>query len=257
METIGALADLKALIPFEPLSTVERMTLYEINRGPEGNIVDVDEEDLTKHDYRTLNAGQMLNDKVINHFAELVQSRSPADDRRPYIFNTYFMPTLVGDPSGYCYEKVQKWTNRLRDSEQLYARRAILFPLNVNRVHWTLVVADVRQRTLTYYDSMGDSGESYLQLIQRYLTDDYKDKNGESLPWVWALVSKGCSTPQQKNGVDCGVFMLALLNILCRGFELDVEPDLQSLFSQKDIARIRVQIQLDLVRGAVFPTSAA
>jgi len=239
---------MRELVPTEPLTAQEQAVIASLNQGPDTEPVG----SFTKHDFRTLNHRQWLNDEAINGYAKLVEARVKGDDR-PYVFISFFFSTLQGDPPAYHFDKVKRWTARGLGKADLFARRAVFFPINVGNTHWTLVVADMRKRTLTYYDSLGGAGTACLELIERYLKDEYEEKKGEPHPFAWTLVSAGRSTPQQDNGVDCGVFSVALLNVLHRAFELDVEPDLAGTFAQSDIARIRQQIQLDLVRGKVFP----
>ena len=123
-------------------------------------------------------------------------------------------------------------------------------PVNVDDEHWILIVADMDARTLTSYDSLGREHSTRLGLIERYLVDEYADKRrGEALPWTWTLANAMKTTPQQTNAVDCGVFVIATLDVLHRAFERGVEPDFW--FSQQDMPRLRLQALRDLVRGHV------
>ena len=203
---------------------------------------------LRKHDLRTLNEGELVNDEAINGMGKLIEARGSDVDRRPYVFVHSFIDMLSRDG----FASVKQWTARGLGQADLYARRAVFFPVNVDDEHWILIVADMDARTLTSYDSLGREHGVRLGLIERYLVDEYADKRrGEALPWTWTLANAMKTTPQQTNAVDCGVFVIATLDVLHRAFELGGEPDFS--FSQQDMPRLRLQALRDLVRGMVGP----
>jgi sentrin-specific protease 1 len=166
-----------------------------------------------------------------------------------------FLSFLYSMLSQRGFAAVKSWTSRGLGQADLFARSALFFPINVSNAHWCLAVADMKRRTLTYYDSLGSSGTRCLQTLLQYLRDEHQDKKGSALLEEWELISPEKSSPQQANAVDCGVFTLSMLNVLHHGFELNVSEvaRLANSFSQADMPRIREQIQLDLGRGRVWP----
>ena len=154
------------------------------------------------HSLRTLNEGELVNDEVINGMGKLIEARGRDAHRRPYVFVHSFIDMLSRDG----FASVKRWTARGLGKADLYARRAVFFPVNVDDEHWILIVADMDARTLTSYDSLGREHSTRLGLIERYLVDEYADKRrGEALPWTWTLVNAMKTTPQQRNAVDCGL----------------------------------------------------
>jgi Ulp1 family protease len=239
----------RQLIRTEELTEDEVAVLRELNSGKESESV----KDLVKKDYRTLNPGTWLNDEIINCFAKLVEKRADSPSR-PYVFSSFMYSTLIGlSGREYQYEQVKKWTARGPGKADLFARSAAFFPINLSNTHWCMAVADMGAKTLTYYDSMAGAGTQCLQTLLRYLQDEHQDKKGAPLPAGWMAVSARDSTPQQRNGVDCGVFSVTTLNLLAFAFERGIQPNLADSFGQRDIPKIRQQIQLDLHRGCVFP----
>ena len=97
----------------------------------------------------------------------------------------------------------------------------LFFPHHVfNHDHWATVVVDMKERTVTYYCSMGRKGLYILKMVFRYLKQKHRDLFGVRLPNIagWKLVECPIETPLQRNldgvglGVDCGVFMCMFID---------------------------------------------
>ncbi|KAJ7325007.1 hypothetical protein JRQ81_018027 [Phrynocephalus forsythii] len=105
---------------------------------------------VTRGDIQTLKNQQWLNDVVINFYMNLLVERN----KRPgfpnlYAFSTFFYPKL--NLAGY--NAVRRWTKEV----DIFQYDMILVPIHI-RVHWALVVIDMRRETITYFDSMGQNG---------------------------------------------------------------------------------------------------
>lgn len=221
-------------------------------------------------DLRTLTHGKWLNDEIINCYLELVaascgrSSSAPRSSRRCLAMTTFFYTALTG--RGYDYKRVQKWT---RGVDTLAAFDLILFP--IHRVcHWTLAVADVRKRKLTYYDSLGrnEGGGQVCKHLSRWLRDEAESNAARAAEQeVEAAVIKAeekeqekgkklkagkaawqinyqRGIPLQKNGSDCGVFV-------CKYAEC-VAFDIPFNFSQKDMPRIRDAMIYELLANTLL-----
>ncbi|XP_062504566.1 sentrin-specific protease 2-like [Corticium candelabrum] len=72
------------------------------------------------------------------------------------------------------YDGVSNWKKQwtLSDNEKL------LFVINDNSNHWTLMVGEPKKKTMMYYDSLGGNGKSYFEIIQNFLM-----KRFESYGW--------------------------------------------------------------------------
>ncbi|XP_062505258.1 sentrin-specific protease 2-like [Corticium candelabrum] len=66
------------------------------------------------------------------------------------------------------YDGVSNWKKQwtLSDNEKL------LFVINDNSNHWTLMVGEPKKKTMMYYDSLGGNGKSYFEIIQYGVTHD-------------------------------------------------------------------------------------
>ena len=146
-------------------------------------------------------------------------------------------------PAGYTYANVRRWTKKT----DIFAKRRVFFPVNLSNTHWTLLVADMQRRELTYVDSMGGRGAKYTSALLRYLKEEHLDKKKCELPDAagWTVVpgsSTGC--PQQANGIDCGVFTIVAADHLSERLPLN--------YSQADITSWwRVKIAACLLRGSL------
>jgi sentrin-specific protease 1 len=123
-----------------------------------------------------------------------------------------------------------------------------VFLINRNNKHWTLAVVFMKTRTIQYYDSLGESGMSYLLVLLRYLQDEYSDKRPLEFemgpPESWDLVTCTAETPRQQNGYDCGVFASLFADWISVDRPL-VQP------SEADMKRYRDRIALSILNGNV------
>ena len=70
----------------------------------------------------------------------------------PNVFGwtTHFYTTLVQRG----YQGVARWAKR---KNQCFHHGKILTPINIGNMHWALAVIDNIKKTITYYDSLGDT----------------------------------------------------------------------------------------------------
>lgn len=87
----------------------------------------------------------------------------------------------------------------------------VIFPIHI-RDHWILVVADPSDRTINLYDSLKFfARDRHLILdaignLSKFIWGS--TSNNDTTPWTQNIIDD----PQQRNGVDCGVFCLAFAN---------------------------------------------
>jgi hypothetical protein len=246
------------LIPTTPISEEELATLRKAfgSGHRDDEVCERFDAKITKHCFRTADPGRWLNDEIVNAYMQMCERRGKDQPDRPYVFSSFFLTTLVREKIGYSYPDVQRWTARGKGKADLFARRAVIFPVNIGNTHWVMVCADVKFKRITYYDSMGGEGRSVLETIFRYLKDEHQSKKNAPLPDGWEFVSPKKTVPQQNNCNDCGVFTCMFGNTLMEYFlrEQDATPPPTIFcFSVNDMDRIRQQIQLDILRENVFP----
>ena len=100
----------------------------------------------------------------------------------------------------------------------------------------------ITKREIHYYDSMSGSGMKYLEGMKRWLKDEHFDKKKEELNVEnWILKDREKNIPQQRNGVDCGMF-----SIICADFLSD---DLPLTYGQKDMPSFREKVAASILSG--------
>ena len=119
----------------------------------------------------------------------------------------------------------------------------IFIPLHVNNNHWVLAVIFVKSKKIRYYDSLRKDTKPYAAEIKQWIQDEASVEKvpGFNIDEWSAEVDK--STPQQKNGYDCGVFMLTCADYLADNLTL--------LFSQDHIPKRRIKIASAIANGVL------
>ena len=178
-----------------------------------------------------------------------------------HYFNSFFMNKLMDcDREGYSYNNVERYLlntlsfvfntilltilslhlyNRWTKLFNIFEKDKIFCPINVNKSHWTLLVLYIRLKKIVYYDSLGGSSFSkYLNGALRYLEDEADRLGRGFLPDEWELVSSAKYTPQQENGIDCGVFTIMFADFLSDDLPLAFSGEYMPLFRKKIFANI-------------------
>ncbi|XP_036063375.1 sentrin-specific protease 2-like [Onychomys torridus] len=187
---------------------------------------------ITRGDIHTLKNGEWLNDEVINFYMNLLVERN---NKKGYpalhVFNTFFYPKLKH--GGYC--SVKRWTRGIK----LFEKEIVLVPIH-QKVHWSLIVIDLRKQSIVYYDSMGQTGQSICETIFEYLQNESKtQRNIELDPLEWkrySMTSK--EIPQQLNGSDCGIFTCKYADYISRDQPLTFSQQHMPIFRKKMVWEI-------------------
>jgi sentrin-specific protease 1 len=204
----------------------------------EESLVWVSNINITRRLFAVLNMYVWLNDEIINSYMLVLKDRNDklwahnrldpnSKFRRSYFFSNFFIDKLLDNEySEYRYAYVCRWSRKF----DIFAYDKIFCPANIDQQHWTLTVIFMQQKTIVYYDSMGDQGRRYVDGLFRYVQDEHQDKKGvpPPNPEEWTLVygsRDGC--PQQQNGFDCGVYACVCADYL--------SDDLPLIYTQEDI----------------------
>ncbi|XP_008835212.1 sentrin-specific protease 2-like [Nannospalax galili] len=182
---------------------------------------------ITRRDIQTLEDGQWLNDEVINFYMNLLVERSQSQGYPElHVFNTFFYPKLKYGG----YSSVKRWTRGVN----LFAKELILVPIH-RKVHWSLVVIDLRKKSIVYLDSMGQKGESICKIIFQYLQNESKTRRNIDLnPLEWKQFSMTAEEiPQQMNGSDCGMFTCKYADYISRDQPLTFSQQHMPVFRKR------------------------
>ncbi|TRZ23491.1 hypothetical protein HGM15179_003646 [Zosterops borbonicus] len=165
---------------------------------------------VTREDICTLQPLGWLNDRIMNFYMSLLVERSKKEGYPAvYAFNTFFYSKL----SSTSHKGVKKWTKGV----DIFEHDIILVPIHL-RTHWTLLVVDLREKTIKYFDSLGQKGDHICKTILKYLEEESRERrNIELTASEWTLHSMGTEEiPQQNNGSDCGVFVCKFADFISR-----------------------------------------
>jgi len=149
-------------------------------------------------------------------------------DIRPYEQNTKIF---------YDYMYQENWYKHFED---LFDKEFLVYPTNMTQEHWFLIVVFLKKKEILYYDSCGYDQLSYLDFVEKSLVDEAKARNRLDFTQTFKK-SKFTQTPQQKNGYDCGVFMIMMINFLIDGIPF-------SELRQEDMPVYRLVLACDIIR---------
>jgi len=175
-----------------------------------------------------------LNDEIINEYMDLINLRSP---NTVYAFNTFFFWTL----SNKGYPSICRWTKNV----DIFSKEKLIIPIHIEEMsHWCLVCVDFKEKTIKYYDSLGERNFKCLKFILFYLFMEHLHKKDTEFHAGGWLLQNVPDCPQQENDWDCGVFICIYAEYLTRGAPFD--------FSQKDMKRFRKQIRAEIKKKQLW-----
>lgn len=232
---------------FTPLTKEEEGEVHEALNGANRRQLLVQHEpsniDLSREALQCLKPGAWLNDEVINLYMELLKERECREQKvylKCHFFNTFFFNKLYKDAHSYDYKAVRRWTTQKKLGYSLLECDKIFVPIHKD-IHWCLAVINLREKKFQYLDSLKGQDLDALEALARYIKDEAKDKGAaeavDTSGW-----KRDCpkNIPEQKNGCDCGMFMIKYADFLSRGDELK--------FTQEDMPYFRKRTVLELLQ---------
>uniref|UniRef100_A0A803KVQ7 Ubiquitin-like protease family profile domain-containing protein n=1 Tax=Chenopodium quinoa TaxID=63459 RepID=A0A803KVQ7_CHEQI len=177
---------------------------------------------LRDSDLDTLRGPCFLNDQIIAFYFSYLFSSSKSDDIllvKPSI--SVFLAKCEDDKS------VEEFAQSCR----LSSKRLVLFAINDNDdyggSHWSILVYDRTKNSFLHYDCM--EGVNNFHAMKLYdAVKEFMGPGGESVskplgaakPESVAVTTPAvfieCKTPQQSNGYDCGLYVLAIARAICQ-----------------------------------------
>lgn len=189
--------------------------------------------------------GKWLDDEIINAYMMMLNDRDQRlcrqipSRRCTRFFNTFFYSKLM-EGGVYDYTRVRRWTKRV----DVFACEKLVIPINLSNTHWILVVIYVQAKEMHLMDSMGPQNRSsYLDNVGRWLGDEYRvrKKNGKELDvGGWKKVFRE-DVPLQRNGFDCGMFVITAADYLADNLPLE--------YTQEDMPLNRLKVGSALLKG--------
>ncbi|EFJ31384.1 hypothetical protein SELMODRAFT_409073 [Selaginella moellendorffii] len=141
-------------------------------------------EGIAGRDLALLVDGKWLNSEIINSYFSLIKVRSDrlyknsSSKFRTHCFSSFFYTKL--QIAGY--EGVRRWTKNIffepinldlhlpnvATLQNIFDHDLLLFPVNHNNVHWSLVAAHLKNHRIEYYDSLlcKSKTKAYIRIMK-------------------------------------------------------------------------------------------
>lgn len=194
---------------------------------------------VTRKDMRTMNAGEWLNDGMVNFTIGIMADRELARcggagaQPRVHFCNTFFVDKLRSDGK----DEVCGWTKKKKLGYDMLNCHKVIMPVHQNGSHWTLVVMDLVDKKVYYYDSLRGNDSKLTGQLVSWIVKEYENKRKVIMEEnVWTIEVPN-DIPRQMNGYDCGVFMCKYADYIATGCPLS--------FGQSDIEYFRLRITSD------------
>ncbi|KAG8063411.1 hypothetical protein GUJ93_ZPchr0003g17910 [Zizania palustris] len=212
---------------FIPLTAEEENEVHEClyGRGSSIEVLALHEPsniEVSREKFWCLKPRAWLNDEVINLYLELLKERERREPKRflkCHFFNTFFYKKLACGKNGYDYKSVKRWTTNRKLGYELIECDKIFVPVHRD-IHWCLAIINMKEKTFQYLDSLGGVDHHVSKVLAKYIAEEVKDKSNKEIDlssWHEELVDY---IPFQKNGYDCGMFMLKYIDFHSRGLTL-------------------------------------
>jgi len=187
---------------------------------------------VTRRSLQTLRPNSWLNDEVINFFMSkhnLYTARHARLERLPApvvrCANSFFFTKLNGEG----YSAVKMWSRAGRRNTHAWLESNYVFiPINIGNKHWICSVVDVQSHVIYIIDSFNEEyrhvGDTLLEWI---CADGEANEISVGPKSAWKIVHKVLPKQMmQKNGSDCGMFVIAFSRDLCMSMRIspDAEP---------------------------------
>ncbi|XP_010443811.1 PREDICTED: NEDD8-specific protease 1-like [Camelina sativa] len=182
------------------------------NTSGDDKILSFEDVVLRRSDLDILSGSNFLNDRVIEFYLS-------------YLSSVHSSPTISLIPPSIAF-----WICNCPDTESLkdfmkplkcHDKDLLIFPVNDNLnvevaeggLHWSLLVYYKDANTFVHHDSfMGVNrfnAKHLFEAVSPFVA------NGD------ATYRECNDTPQQKNGYDCGVYLLAVARVICEWFSCE------------------------------------
>lgn len=198
--------------------------------APSGNV------ELGPNDLTTVAPGEFLNDNVIEYYLKFLQAQAVENDQdleSCHFFNSFFYYKLTqkadkaegeDKENKRGHERVKKWTKAV----DIFSKRYVFVPIHA-ALHWSLAIivnpgnvgqgSEMCEPIIVHLDSMrGHHPTSQVsKQLQNYICHEWTHRQkmrGEEpteYPKKEELRCRSLKVPEQKNGCDCGVFVLAFV----------------------------------------------
>ncbi|KAI9724053.1 MAG: hypothetical protein M1812_000771 [Candelaria pacifica] len=188
-------------------------------------------------------AGGWLNDEIVNGYLQTVVDAGlkktqsgkeyPQTTPKYHAFSTFFYKKLRDEGP----TPLLRWSSRAKvGGQRLLETERIFIPIHESS-HWTLLVVSPTHKTIEYFDSLNGSPTRFVEKIKIWLRAEL---GSSYLDDEWLVLDS--KSPQQDNGLDCGVFAATTAKMILMG----VDP---LAYGPEDIPIQRRRMVAELLNG--------
>ena len=192
--------------------------------GGFGEVLNANAPSLRRVNFHCLRDGEWLNDEVCNTYLDSLQFESDsavqaatggARKRNVWFADTFLLQEFMRkDGRGYAATKRATLFPGSRLRTNILEMDTLVIMRNLTNTHWTCFVVDIKTRTVTHYDSVGDTAPSEMEHVVRWLCEEART-NCQAVGMnatYWTTVEKGRQAPQQHDGF---VYFCLFTYLLC------------------------------------------
>ena len=165
-------------------------------------------------------------------------SMNDTERKGSYFFQTYLMHACVENIDGRNDKQIKTMTRGIDLSQY----ESIFIPVNIDNLHWTLIVIKLDLKEIHYYDSMNGKGEKYTAIAMGWLVNEMKqNKNMDIVVTEWNIIVIGDNPKQYNDGNECGMFTIMCADFLSDGLPLT--------YNLSEMPFFRLKVAADILRG--------
>jgi sentrin-specific protease 1 len=151
--------------------------------------------------------------------------------------------------------------NEVNNSVDIFSHEYVFFPINVSNNHWHLFAVDIKNKCIYLVDSIPSLNtnryrKTFISIAQ-FLSDVYVLRKGtvDNDGWNFRILE----SPEQPNGVDCGVYVCLSMIMLSDNVELNYgQREINNFrnvmiksFIDNQISRHWLQVHSDIVTNII------
>jgi len=155
---------------------------------------------------------------IIDRFRNMINRETRAEGLQVHVFSWYFFTLLLNvyyenhDIRGqYQYENVMTWGSDCN----IFDLSLLLIPIKIGNTHWTLILVNMADKIIAFYDSWGGSGLHHREQMLHYLRDEWCLKYSNEMD-IESWQSYDAACPRQPNYNDCGIYCCLFAYLLSK-----------------------------------------
>ena len=182
-----------------------------------------------------------LNCKIMDAYMELLQIRNTQIGGKVMFFPTHFYRMVAKSRDGYEFRSGLPYVR----NKNVFDMDMLVIPMNQNEVHWVMVVVNIKEKRLEFYDPLQQGMTIYTEMLimQKWFAELAALRNLKTVniqAWDSQMLT---NVPLQKDGYNCGVYVNHFAEFLSRGVPFVIDQD--------NLEYLRNQILVDLYNGTI------